>query len=240
MISEKTFIKYYSSFWDQLLPGADHYLRMINSGLKERIFPPITIEDIPVRRALISSMAYNLFYKYHKGIITKNEIDLLDSESPVLAVIKEESFTKVSSLSNSDTFNSDLTVNEIKIVLILANRLCDFLKSKKNIKVYPKFQGCGLLFDCYGDLKYDKTLVEIKAGESNFSKFDIYQLITYGTLDYANGSLFDLQHFELLNIRTGVSWIESIETVCEIIAGCSSVELYSEITNFISNNYRSI
>ncbi len=240
MISEKTLIKYYSSFWDQLLPGVDHYVRMINSRLKERIFPPITVEDIPVRRAFINSIAYNLFYKYQKGSITENEIASLNSISSIITEVKEESLKKVSSLSNSNTFHSNLTNNEIEIVSILVNRLCDFLKSKTSIEIYPIFQGCGLLFDCYADLKYDKTLVEIKAGESNFSKFDIYQLITYGSLNYASGSTLDLYNYQLLNIRTGVSWVENIETVCEIIAGCSSVELYAEIINFISNNYRSI
>lgn len=240
MISEKTFIRYYSSFWDQLLPGLDHYLRMINSGLKERIFPPITIDDIPIRRALINTMAYKLFYKYHNGLITKKQLDSIDSEVSILTNIKRESFENISSLANSDAFNSDLTINEIKIISILTNRLEMFLKLKEDIEIYPKFQGCGLLFDCSGDIKYDKTLVEIKAGESNFSKLDICQLITYCALNYASGSPYNLEIFELLNIRKGTLWTGNIETVCEIIAGCSSVELYAEINNFISNNYRSI
>nr|WP_294858605.1 hypothetical protein [uncultured Fluviicola sp.] len=240
MISEKTFIRYYSSFWEQLLPGVDHYIRMINSGFKERLFTPINIEDISTRRALINNIAFRLFHKITTQSMSLNDLNQLSSESENLKLLKVEISQQMAFLNNAQNFNLNLNANEIQIIKILTKRLCEFSESKSNLEVYPKFQGCGLLFNCFGDIKYDNTLVEIKAGEGSFSRQDIYQLITYGALNYISDDAFHFEKFQLVNVRTGVVWTEEIETICEITGGASSAEIYSEVVNYISNNYRSI
>lgn len=240
MISEKTFIRYYSSFWEQLLPGVDHYVRMINSGLKERVYSPLTIEDIPTRRAIINGIAFKLFNQINSGSFNLNDLDNLSCQSSLLLELQKETANQMAFLNNSTSFKQEINQNELLIIIALSKRLNDFSESKSDFKVYPKFQGCGLLFNCAGDIKYSKTLVEIKAGIGNFSRHDIFQLITYGSLNYISDTQYDFENFQLLNIRTGVQWIENIETVCEIIGGASSAEIYSEVVNYISNNYRSI
>lgn len=237
MISEKTFIRYYSSFWEQLLPGVDHYIRMINSGFKERSFTPINIEDIPTRRAIINGIAFKLFYNFKTNNVIYEDL-LIDSK--VLVEIKQSEVKKMSFLNNSKDFEKELNDNEFKIIKELTNRLVKYSSNKEGLQIYPEFQGCGLLFNCYGDLLNKDTLIEVKAGNSNFSKHDLYQLLTYGALNYISTNSINLTNFELVNIRTGIHWKENIETVCEIIGGASSSEIYSEIINYISNNYRSI
>lgn len=237
MISEKTFIRYYSSFWEQLVPGIDHYVRMINSGLKERPFTPIIIEDIPTRRAIINGISFKLFYNFKTDNTPYKDLKL---DSKVLKDIKKSEEKKMSFLNNSKDFDKDLNENELLIIIELTNRLVQYSITKKGLEVYPEFQGCGLLFNCYGDLLYEETLIEVKAGNSNFSRQDLYQLLTYGALNHISSKKINLINFELVNIRTGIQWQENIETVCEIIGGASSSEIYSEIVNYISNNYRSI
>lgn len=237
MISEKTFIKYYSSFWEQLLPGIDHYVRMINSGLKERLFVPIVLEDIPTRRAIINGIAFNLFYKFKIEDCNYKNLNLNSEE---LVKIKKSEARKMSFLNNAKDFENDLNENELIIIKELTSRLIIFSSEKKGLKIYPEFQGCGLLFNCYGDILFDETLIEVKAGNSSFGRHDLYQLLIYGALNHISGKNITLSNFELINIRTGVQWKENIESVCEIIGGASSSEIYSEIVNFISNNYRSI
>lgn len=243
MISEKTFIKYYSSFWNQLLPGIDHYVRMINSGLKERYYVPITYEgeDIPSRRALVNGISFKLFCHFYEQKINPSDMKSLASES--VGLIKElqsSEAKRMEMLDNSDNFKDELTNTELDIVHKLANRLLMFSKGKNDFEIYPKFQGCGLLFECTGDIRLRETLVEIKAGNGNFTKYDLYQLLIYGALNSISNEPYDIQRFYLFNIRTGVEWREEIETVCEIIAGESSAEIYSEIINYITNNYTSI
>lgn len=237
MISEKTFIRYYSSFWEQLLPGIDHYVRMINSGLKERLFAPITIEDIPTRRAIVNGIAFNLFYKFK--IENLNFKDLMIDSNDLLK-IKILEVNKMSFLNNAKEFERDINENELSIVKDIANRLVVYSSLKDDLKIYPEFQGCGLLFNCYGDILYKDTLVEVKAGNTNFGRHDLYQLLTYGALNHISSKKINITNFELINIRTGLQWKENIESVCEIIGGASSSEIYSEIVSHISNNYRSI
>ncbi len=237
MISEKTFIRYYSSFWEQLLPGIDHYIRMINSGFKERLFTPITTPDIPNRRAIINGIAFRLFYNFKAHSIPYKNLKINSQE---LLKIKKSEEKKMSFLNNSNDFENELNDNEFKIIIELTNRLIQYVSSKPEMLIYPEFQGCGLLFNCSGDLLFNDTLIEVKAGNSNFSRQDMYQLLTYGALNHISTNKINLTNFELINIRTGIQWNEDIESVCEIIGGASSSEVYSEIVNYISNNYRSI
>lgn len=243
MNSEKTFIKYYSSFWNQLLPGIDHYVRMINSGLKERHYTPITYEgeDIPSRRALINGISFKLFYHFYEQKTNPRDMkSLVDKNIDLIKELQFSEAERMEILDNSDNFKDELTNTELDIVIKLAHRLLSFSNGKQDFEIYPKFQGCGLLFECTGDIRLGKTLVEIKAGNGNITKYDLYQLLIYGALNSVSNEPYDIQRFYLFNIRTGVEWNEEIETVCEIIAGESSAEIYSEIINYITNNYTSI
>lgn len=240
MISEKTFIRYYSSFWNQLLPGVDHYVRMINTGYKERFYTPISEEDIPTRRALINSIAFKLFYAFYNKKCESEQIKTSSFDLEIIEDIRRVEVENMRHLDNSDNFDDKVSTIELNIIEKLVKRLLSFSANKNDFEIYPKFQGCGLVFDCYGDIRNGKTLVEIKAGNNNFTKLDLFQLLLYGALNYIGDNKYVLERFHLLNIRTGVEWNEDIETVCEVIAGESSSEIYSEIVNFITNNYRSI
>ena len=40
MISELTFSRKFTSFWNQLLPNANNFIRIINGSLIEDVYPP--------------------------------------------------------------------------------------------------------------------------------------------------------------------------------------------------------
>lgn len=238
MISEKTFIKYYSSYWDQLLPGIDHYIRLINSFLINKFEDPLNIKDIPQRRALINSIVYN---QYHIFCTNNNNkvVENLDNNE-YLENVRKKVLEKLKYLDNKELFQNELDDFEIQIIKIMFSRMQMYFKNEQNLITYPYFQGCGLIFNCFGDAYVNGNLIEIKSGNSNYTKYDLYQLITYGALNYASEFPLNIEKFKLVNFRQGTEWQDNIEDIFHIISGQSSVEIFSDIVNYISNNYRSI
>lgn len=238
MISEKTFIKYYSSYWDQLLPGIDHYVRLINSFLIQSFEDPINIKDIPQRRALINSIVYDQYHVFR----TNNENNIIDSLNDIeyLEDVRKKVLQRLKQLDNKDLFQNELSSFEIQIIKIMFSRMQKYFKYEQNLITYPYFQGCGLIFNCFGDAYADGNLIEIKSGNSNYTKYDLYQLITYSALNYVSESPVNIEKFKLVNFRQGTEWEDNIEDLFHIISGQSSVEIFSDIINYISNNYRSI
>lgn len=238
MISELTFIRQYGNFWNQLLPGIDHYVRMVNSGISERFYPPIDIQDIPFRRALINSLSFKIFYL----VINKqfgSVSDVIESVS-ILNELKRQEITKLKTLDNKELFEDEFSDEELLIMKTLSERLIGYFFNFGSTIVYPRFSGCGLILACSGDIYVPNTLFEIKAGESNFKKHDFFQLLLYCALNSVSSSRLEIDRISLFNPRNGLIWEENVDTVAVITSGYSSVELYGEIINYVGNNYQSI
>lgn len=233
MISEKTFIRRYSSFWEQLLPGIDNYVRMVNSGLRQRVYPPIQILDIGARRALINSIAFKIFNQFYEENIPISKLLALKLNSSEILEAHRKAFSEVSFLDNSNNFNEPPQAFEVEIIKELTKRLLGTYGPHSSLKVYPSFQGCGLLFSTSADIFYEDTLVEIKAGQNNFSKHDFFQLLTYLALNTISNKYYSISSFELFNIRTGLRWKEGVDVFCQAAAGASSTEITSEIVTYL-------
>ena len=67
MISEVTFVSNYTSFWNELLPGSERYVRMINAGLKEIPYEPIKGRDSAERRAIVNDMGFGVYRAVAQG-----------------------------------------------------------------------------------------------------------------------------------------------------------------------------
>ena len=56
------------------------------------------------------------------------------------------------------------------------------------------FHGCGFINQCYGDIliknNEESTIVEVKAGERNFTISDLRQILIYAGLDYIHNQVF--------------------------------------------------
>lgn len=93
----------------------------------------------------------------------------------------------------------------------------------------PKFQGCGILGACEGDLVFGECLYEIKAGARAFRMADLKQLLVYSALSYAESSRI-FKFVGLCNPRTGALWVRDLDSVCYAISGLSASDVLSNLT----------
>lgn len=239
MISELAFIRSYNTFWKSLFPGGEDYVRLINSALGEKFEKPLTFDDIPSRRALINGISFSLFEMQSLGEIRTNEIDKLSVGHATLKKVLLKEKKSLSNLKFGEKISSKINDEELKVIKSISSRLIEQYSKKHQLKIRPKFRGCGIIFEANGDIVYSSTLSEIKAGDRNFNIQDIRQLYVYLALNHQSKD-FKLTQIELCNPRTGVIWREYIDVVSDNIAGSSTIEVYNEVINFISNDNRSL
>lgn len=239
MISELAFIRSYNTFWKTLFPGGEDYIRLINSALGERFDRALEVNDIPNRRALINSIAFSLFELHSKNELDFKDIDKMTSENPLLKKILLKEKKALSNLRFGEKLSTKISETELIVIKSLSKRLITKYLKKGNLHLRPTFKGCGIIYEANGDLIYGSTLSEIKAGDRNFNIQDIRQLFVYLALNHQSKE-YKINQIELCNPRTGLIWREYVDIVSENIAGSSSIEIYNEIINFISNFNRSI
>lgn len=239
MISELAFIRSYNTFWKSLFPGGEDYVRLINSALGEKFDKPLTFDDIPNRRALINGISFSLFEMQSVGEIKSNEIDKLSVDNALLKKVLLKEKKSLSNLKFGEKISSKINDEELKVIKSISSRLIEQYSKKYQLKIRPSFKGCGIIFEANGDIVYSNALSEIKAGDRNFNIQDIRQLYVYLALNHQSKD-FQLTQMELCNPRTGVIWREYIDVVSDNIAGSSTIEVYNEIINFISNDNRSL
>lgn len=239
MISELTFIRSYNTFWNSLFPGGDDYIRLINSALVERFDKPLNFDDIPNRRALINGVSFSLFESVVTNKVKITDINGLATDDKLLKKLITREKMSLSNLAYGVRLSSTINEEELKVIKSISKRLIQQYFKKQSLKMRPAFKGCGVLFEATGDVVYADTLSEIKSGDRNFNIQDLRQLFVYLALNHQSNDL-QISRVELCNPRTGVIWREDIDTVSENIAGSSTIEVYNEIINFISNNNRSI
>lgn len=239
MITELAFIRTYNNFWKTLFPGSDDYIRLINSGLTERFEKPISIEDVPSRRALINSIAFSIFEKFIEKEISTSNIDKLNPSSLFLKKTISAEIKNLANLNFGEKISNKLSNEELAIIKIITKRLINRYASKVELITSPLFSGCGLLFESKGDIIHKNTLVEIKAGQRSFSVQDLRQLFVYLALNHQSKE-YKIKSIELCNPRTGFYWTDKIDIVSENISGASSIEIFNEIISFISNDNRSL
>lgn len=66
MISEITFSRKFTSFWNQLLPNANNYIRLVNGGLLDFLYEPFGNTEKKDNIVLINEIAFSLFGKIIK------------------------------------------------------------------------------------------------------------------------------------------------------------------------------
>lgn len=239
MISELTFVRSYNTFWKSLFPGGEDYVRLINSALGERFAKPLAFNDIPHRRALINGISFSLFELHTLNEEETDNIDRLTSDNPLLKKVLLKEKKALSNLRFGNKLSSKINGEELKVIKSISKRLIEQYSRRHQLKVRPHFKGCGIIFEANGDIVYNTTLSEVKAGERNFNIQDIRQIYVYLALNHESKEL-KLTQMELCNPRTGMIWCEYIDDVSDNIAGRSTIEVYSEIINFISNDNRSL
>lgn len=235
MISASSFCRIYSSYWRDLTPTAEIFVRRLNLAHYERDFPEMKVATSPDRRGLINEIAFSAFCfsirngkTWQSGPISAEEIqavfshlhfaqgsyrDLDPASIPFVAAPEIE----------------DISEQHRRLMLLFAPSLVS-----SNLVAEPQFQGCGIIDTCRGDLLVDDTLYEVKAGDRLFRSIDIRQLVTYSALNQLSKQ-FTINYVGLVNPRVGISAKLALDELCVEISGRGAIELLSDIASSISS-----
>ena len=222
MISEVNFAKNYSSFWTEYTPWVKDYVHSLNSGLIEHLYTSLEEKDDPKYRSINNVTAFTLFK--NTVYLNNNDIDKAFVES--VRILKNYPRTNIDTYQLTDPLN-------YRTIKTISDRLRSRYKND-NIIFYPKFNGCGILDNCQGDLFINQTLIEIKAGDRNITVQDLRQLLIYSALNWLSGTC-EISYVELFNPRTGHLWNASILEFVSSISDLSMEDLFEQIGKYLSD-----
>lgn len=227
MITERQFAAAYASFWHQLLPGAERFVRRINLSAS-RFAPRIRTTGPNRNRGLVNETAFRL-YCMNPRCTDFRALDINAAMEAARAYISR--FREFSATSDLP----DLTRDQLAEAILLASRLRGVIEKsfpKSHVKPRPEFEGCGLVSRCEGDLLVDVTLLEVKAGERPFRSSDFRQVLVYLTLNHVVRAN-DIDEVCFINPRLGMTFRALTEDMCFDVSGQSAVEIYEEIADFL-------
>jgi len=227
MISERKFSNSFSSFWNELLPTADSFVRRTNLSLERYCRPTDSILDTnPDRRSVINELSFRLFMSLAKG----KELSYND---------KMELSVKVShyieKLAPNITIDLPISQEELHEAESLSSSLSAYFSDREigSLRFWPLFRGCGRMHACRADIIKNDKLIEVKAGDRHFRITDFRQIITYLSLNSISKQ-YVIENIALVNPRKGLS---SEITVESLIGNCSRrkpVDVFGDIIEFLS------
>jgi hypothetical protein len=222
----------YPSIWKKTFPFLSRLVRKCNLQ-KETFDDGVQSKSDPKRRALINETGFYLYKEMDK----KQSVTLDEFSECELEVICSNALNYIKNLDfNSETLSplAKPELNEAKeIALNLYDYFFNFEKGK-TVHLSPKFNGCGFVSDCYGDVLVGDTLYEIKSGERNFRISDFKQVLVYLTLNY---SLHErtISYVGLLNPRLGNYVVVSVHEAIGLASGQSTADCFNEMINFFDS-----
>jgi hypothetical protein len=223
LISEHQFANHYSSAWRAITPLSDGFWTFENLQV-ERIAPPLHGRAPKEVRAILNEASFRAFCELQPTANAVGRVEVLAAlDSNLQAAIDY-----VARFSNSSELAADIDEDSRKEAVSLVFRLLHFFPTDARTILKPKFNGCGILSSCEGDLIAGSCLYEIKAGDRGFRVLDLRQLLTYSALAYASESLA-FTEIGLFNPRTGVAWRRSLEEVCLAISGLRMTDTLSAL-----------
>lgn len=244
MISETYFASKYTSFWRDLLPGKNRYIRYVVNNDIETVEPPLESIDTPSSRGFINYIAFKLSVKSLTKEIDYSALEEFEQNSELFESVFEEAKIFLEKFGETQDITYDITSEEVTLIKEIAKRIYRryIAKIEKGCRFFPEpsFQGCGVINSANGDLILDNVLIEIKAGKRKFSINDIKQILVYATLHSLNNNYGTLSSFELYNPREGFSFYDSFTNLCNELACASPQEIYSEIKRYIIDTMNSI
>ncbi len=227
MISERKFANSFSSFWNELLPIADTFVRRINLSL-DRFYLPFesTLESNRDIRAVINELSFRLFINMTK----KNELSKTDTE-----VLINEVINYIKRLATNIVIDKPLSSEEYLEAQSLSYSLSNYFTNKEygSLSFWPTFRGCGKLHACKGDILCNKTLIEVKAGDRLFRVTDIRQIIIYLSLNSISKQ-YNIENVALVNPRKGLAYKLSVDSLIRDCSRRKPVDVFGDIIDFLS------
>ncbi|KID57492.1 hypothetical protein JF50_09860 [Pseudoalteromonas luteoviolacea] len=238
MISESTFSKKFTSFWNEILPNSKNYVRLINGGLLDPVYEPFDTAERKNNTALVNVLSFNMFRELCNKSQTIGQLSnssYFDSQN--FENLLENGMAYLSKFSYGAECSLPLSVKEKEQASQLFRHMyIRYVANNSNVVIDPKFDGCGFINESFGDIISDHTLVEIKSGERRFSLTDIRQLLIYLVLNHYSKKPFQINYIELFNPRMGIAFTEDVESFCLNISALNSQELFAEVQKFIVDN----
>jgi len=232
MFSERKFSTIFSSYWNQVLPRADTYLRRINLSC-ERYRSEIS-SLLPAdrdRRSLINELGFRLFMEYSQvgKISDKRKQELCRAVCRYIS-----SLTKVQTHSMKS-----ISEDELEEASEIASSIKEYFRGNSSGLIFwPVFSGCGMINECQGDILQANDLLEIKAGDRGFRAADLRQVITYCGLNFSSKQ-YNLENIILLNPRHGLYYQAPIKDVIEECSGQNATDFFYEFIDYISTGANS-
>lgn len=238
MISEATFAKKFTSFWNEILPNSKNYVRLINGGLIEALYEPFEAAERKNNIALINVLSFNMLRSFCNNESTFEELNKSSyTESEKFQEIIGKSLQYLSKFKYGNNCSLPLSNNEKAQINRLFKAMYDQCIYDSCYRIIdPHFDGCGFINKSYGDLVSDNKIIEIKSGERRFSVTDVRQIIIYLVLNHYSSKPINIASVMLFNPRMGIIFAESVENFCMNLSGLSSQELFIEIQKFIVDN----
>lgn len=225
MISEVTFSKLYTSFWNSLLINSKNYVRLVNGALIKDIHKPISSYSSKYN-AYINVLSFELYEQsLDKGslLFTQQEIDSAC----------QFSFDKVSSFTSFYKSAQIPPYTEIQneVTFILESLTAQYQYKAPIIR--KPLEGIGILNHSEVDLMYSSTLVEIKSGDRKFKTLDFRQVIIYLTQNHYSSHPVLIDRVELFNPRMGIIFNTDIDSMIYELTALTPNEVYEEVKNYL-------
>lgn len=238
MISEITFAKKFTSFWNEMLPNAKNYVRLVNSGYRTALYAPINEPERKNNIALINVIYFDLYRAAClKQIKAESIRDKNFMRTDEFYEVAKKSLNYISKFSYGNNCQLPLTTGELNQIQLLFKLLSDQIPPyQAHVIIDPLFDGCGFLNSAQGDILANNKLIEIKSGQRTFSLVDFRQVIIYLTLNHYSRNPRVIEEIELFNPRMGISFSDNVENLCKNLSSLDYTELFSEVQKFITEN----
>lgn len=232
MISEKWFVKNYSSFWKELLPFSLTFIRAVNTQNKGQE-KEIRLVTSGRRMSYVSHIGFLLFKYALENNLDNNQLEAVNLDSPDYKKIELVANGQFQSFNDEEYIFVQLNNKElIDAKQITSSYLCKYGQSVHAV-FSPMFKGCGIIDDCYGDLLIDNTLWESKCVNRPFSINDFRQLLTYVALNFVSHQ-HSIDRIGVYNPRFGTGFSIPINEFSQNLAGRDYLDIFNELLNFVT------
>lgn len=240
MISERTFVASFPSFWQELFPLlTSRFMGIFNEAYEKTLANAdgAILSGVPItpttRADIVSELAFRSVQlaQMHKIPLRK----LMDFPE-----IYSEASTKAFELvqrydGRKPELMKPFSQEEISEGLMLAENysgLFAIWPQDATVEFLPQFPGCGFLNAAEGDLCINDTLIEVKTTTRKVSGKDLRQLITYLALDSTRG-LGRWSSIAIFNPRRGtLHRAEIAPLMLRLSGGRTRVDVLGEIVDF--------
>jgi hypothetical protein len=184
MITAETFATTNGSYWAEVLPRLEHFVRVSNAGL--RVFAePLDLQSIPARHAFVSETAFAL---WRTRMVHHRYLHIREAQR----IARE----RLESVRRQVSFDEDLGSDEAIEARAIASRLFNYftrVRRVANPEIDSWLPGCGPVLggspDLLGtDSSYGedaKIIAEVKSVQRKFRSTDLRQLVVYIVLYFS-------------------------------------------------------